>query len=260
MNHRTRSKAGELSFLWRAVIRSRYPGTVMSGLLFFFLVGCALHSKDISYHNFDYPVPPKLSASPIPETLMVYRFLLDRSIPIDNLVITQSSGQDQTMFLYRWEENPADMLTALVLRDLQNSGLFERVVDQLSTVRYRYALEATTKKLQGTVLDGKAGAVLDMDTMLTDFEAPLGRDKTIFKKNFHIEIPSSGPDAESIIKALNAAVKEFSERLRQEIISHLRSGELKEKSLAAKNSKVSLVQSNCRLDPETFVRIYNKKL
>ena len=86
---------------------------------------------------------------------MIYRFLPASSVDIDTLVVSQSPGTEKSALLHRWEDNPADMITELVLRDLDSSGLFEKTVDQLSSARYRYALEGIIRNLQGTVTDGE---------------------------------------------------------------------------------------------------------
>lgn len=191
-----------------------------SGLLIFavcLLDGCAVTSKDIVYHSFKYPSPVKQETLSIPETLMVYQFLLDRSVDTYSLVITESSGNEKFFQLHRWEENPADMMTELVQRDLHSSGLFERTVDQQSNAKYRYALEGNIRTLQGLIKDGKGSAVIVVDVNLTDFEARPGAQKTLLKKTYNIDVPSNGTDPDSIIKSLNIGIKEFSDRLRTDL-------------------------------------------
>jgi ABC-type uncharacterized transport system auxiliary subunit len=192
--------------------------TVFTLGLIVILAGCALRSREmITYHAFDYPSPVKETQPPIPGTLMIYRFLPASSVDIDTLVVSQSPGTEKSALLHRWEDNPADMITELVLRDLDSSGLFEKTVDQLSSARYRYALEGIIRNLQGTVTDGKGKALIAIEATLIDFEARMGMKKTLLKKLYKIEIPSQDATPDSIIKALNLAVKEFSERLRYDI-------------------------------------------
>gem|GEM_PF-1120646 len=184
------------------------------------LAGCALRSREmITYHAFAYPSPVKETQPPIPGTLMVYRFLPAPSVDIDSLVVSQSSGTEKAALLHRWEDNPADMITELVLRDLDGSGLFEKTVDQLSSARYRYALEGAIRNLQGIIKDGTGRALIEVEAGLTDFEAPAGKEKNLIKKNYRIEVPSQDTTPDSIMKALNVAAKEFSDRLRNDIRS-----------------------------------------
>jgi ABC-type uncharacterized transport system auxiliary subunit len=180
---------------------------------------CSWRAKAVTYYAFEYPAPQKETGTPIPETLMVYRFLLARSVSIESLSISESKDGEKSMMAYNWGENPADMITELVLRDFQSSHLFDRTVDQLSPARYRYALEGAVRDLQGVVKDGKARAVLQVDATLTDFEAPKGGQKTLMKKEYLIELPSTDTSPESIMKAMNATVKQLSEQLRRDIRS-----------------------------------------
>ncbi len=181
------------------------------------LAGCALKHRDmITYHALDYPAPVKETKPPIPGTLMVLRFLPASSVDIDYLVISQSSKPEKSA-LHHWEDNPADMITELVVRDLDSSGLFEKTVDQLSNARYRYALEGTIRDLQGVIQDGKGKAVVAVEATLTDFEARAGRDKNLLKKFYKIEVPLPDTTPNSIVKGLDLGVKELSEGLRNDI-------------------------------------------
>jgi ABC-type uncharacterized transport system auxiliary subunit len=180
--------------------------------------GCALHSGDaIVYHAFNYPSPERDSRPTISDTLMVYRFLIADTVDMRSLVVSQSDGKNQSLMLHRWQENPADMVTELVLRDLANSGLFEKTVDQLSSARYRYALEGTIHSLQGLVKDGKASALVEAEVTLTDFEAPTGVNKNLMKRRYRVQRPSADPSPAAIVRALNLAVKELSERIRADV-------------------------------------------
>ncbi len=180
--------------------------------------GCAFHSRDaIVYHDFNYPSPERESRATIPDTVMVYRFLIADTVDMSSLVVSQSDGKNEPLALHRWQENPADMVTELVLRDLANSGLFEKTVDQLSSARYRYALEGTIHNLQGLVKDGKASALVDAEVTLTDFEAPPGENKNVMKRRYRIQRPSVDLSPDAIVRALNLAVKELSERIRADV-------------------------------------------
>jgi ABC-type uncharacterized transport system auxiliary subunit len=182
------------------------------------IAGCALSTRDtVMYHSFNYPSPPRDSESSVPETVMVYNFLLDSSVEMHTLEISYSKGGEKSTVRHRWQENPADMITELVLRDLSNSGLFDRAVDQLNAERYRYAVEGVIRNLQGVVKDGKASALLSIEVTLIDFDAPLGKDKNLFRKTYKTEIPSVDDKPESIVAAFNKGIKEFSSQLRNDI-------------------------------------------
>jgi ABC-type uncharacterized transport system auxiliary subunit len=180
--------------------------------------GCSLKAREtLMYHSFDYRPPAAESAVPYPETLMVYRFLLDPAVNIYSLMVSDSKGGEESMLFHRWRDNPADMITELVLRDIQTSGLFEKAVDQLSNARYRYALEGTIRRLEGVAKDGKFLAVIEAEAALMDFDPPRQGQKTIMKQSYKVEAPSKDPNAESVVRALNLAVQELSAKIRGDI-------------------------------------------
>jgi len=181
-------------------------------------VGCSLKARQaIVYHALDYPPPAKESGVPVPETLMVYGFLLDPSVDIHSLVVSHAKGGDQSMLYHRWKDHPADMVTELVLRDIQDSGLFEKAVDQMSTARYRYALEGTIRRLQGIARDDKVFATIEAEATLIDFDAPRRGQKVIMQQSYKVEATSQDSSADALVRALDLAVQDFSAKLRADI-------------------------------------------
>ena len=186
--------------------------------LFFIAFGCGLKTRDaIIYHTLNYPPPDKEFKTPIPHTLMVYRFLLAPDVESDSILTSQPKGAEKSVRIHRWQENPADIVTDILLRDFEASGLFRKIVDQLSNVRYRYALEGTLRDMHGVIKNGQASAVVELEVVFTDFEAPRAAEKDLLKKTYKVEIPSKDASAESILAAFNTGVKEISALLRADI-------------------------------------------
>lgn len=197
-------------------------GAVAVGL-FVLTWGCSLrHREAVIYHAFDYPAPSRESkAPPIPQTLMIYRFLLDPSVESDAMRTAPAKFCETSRLVHRWQENPADMITDLFLRDMEHSGMFDKVVGQLSNVRYRYALEGTIRQLQGLTRTDTAIALVDMEVTFTDFEAPWGTKRDLFKKPYRVEVPSKDSSAEAMLDAFNQGIREISKHLRGDIKSAL---------------------------------------
>jgi ABC-type uncharacterized transport system auxiliary subunit len=193
---------------------------ILGVTLFLVVCGCALKTGNaIIYHTLDYPPPDKEFQTPIPHTLMVYRFLLAPDVESDSILMSEPKGTEKSVRFHRWQENPADIVTDFLFRDLEASGLFRKTVDQVSNVRYRYALEGTLKGMHGIIKDGQASALLELEVVFTDFDAPRPAQKDLVKKTYKVEIPSKDASAESFLAAFNAGVKEISALLRADIRS-----------------------------------------
>lgn len=193
------------------------------------LAGCCFwKTQAIRYQAIDYPKPQKVVDTPIPETLMVYHFLIGSSIDLYHLVIEQANGKEPTTG-QRWEENPSDMISELIQRDIEASGLFAKTVDQWSSARYRYALEGKLIKLGGVVSKGKAEAVLEAEVTLLDFDAPIGAKRKIMSKTYTIRVPSVDTSPTSIGRAMNLAVRRLSEGIQHDIRKSLENPERPER-------------------------------
>jgi ABC-type uncharacterized transport system auxiliary subunit len=193
-------------------------------VLGFFIVasGCGLKTRDaIIYHSLNVPPPDKEFKTPIPQTLMIYRFSLAPAVESDSIPISQSKGAWKSVQLHRWQENPADLVTDVILRDFDASGLFQKTIDQLSNLRYRYALEGTVLNMHGVIKNGQASALIELEAVFTDFEAPRRAVKELLRKTYKVEIPSRGTSPEAILSAFSLGVAKLSALLRADISSVL---------------------------------------
>lgn len=188
------------------------------------LSGCAVMSREATmYHSFSYPVPTRSEPATVPETLMIYRFLLKPGVDADFLIVSDALKKEAPAGAHRWSRSPADMISDLIERDLAGAGIFENTVGQFSNARYRYALEGSVLDMRGVRAGDKTTARLTVEATLTDFGVPLGADKTILKRSYRIEVPSKDASPAAIVEALNVAVRQFSQKLRADIASALRS-------------------------------------
>ena len=148
---------------------------------------------------------------------MVYRFLMDSKVDTHNLLISDRRSSAKVVNNLVWTQDPSVMLTELVIRDLESSGLFQKAVDQTSNVPYRYALEGTIKKFEGTINDSKASGIIEAKIRLIDFETrPVGQSQ-LLKKDYLIETRSKDDSPKSLAEALDKAAKKLSQELRNDI-------------------------------------------
>ena len=182
--------------------------------------GCALtFDHVVSHYGLTYPIPTRDTKPPLPGTLMVYRFLMVPSEDSQSVAMPGSGNDPSPSAEALWRENPADMVTDLLIRDLDESGLFERTVGQFSSMRYRYALEGTIQKFRGIIRDGKPLAVVEAAVTLTDFDAPREEGRIALQKSYQVEVPCENSSAEATVKSLKRAVRDLSTRLRRDIRS-----------------------------------------
>lgn len=176
------------------------------------------------FDTINYPSPISDKNSTIPETIMVYRFLMDSSVDTHYLIISDQDSKTKSVSNHAWTQDPSAMLTGLTIRDLESSGLFEKAVDQTSNVPYRYGLEGTIKKFEGVINKNKGSGLIEAEITLIDFEPKSVGQGQLMKKNYVIQIPSANLASESLIKALDRGAKELSEKIRNDVRQSLTKG------------------------------------
>ncbi len=182
---------------------------------------CAMSLTDKTvYYSLSYPSPvvEKEQRTPIADTLMIYKFLVSPEVDVDTIVVRSQAGKEIARG-ERWEENPADTITDLLIRDFKDSNIFADTVSQISDAKYRYALEGTLSKMEGRERGGKINAVLEFEITLIDFEPRLGSKKVILTRRYSIENPSINSDSASLVAAFNQGLRQFSERLRSDVLA-----------------------------------------
>ena len=86
--------------------------------------GCALWNTDaVVFHAINYPAPKANREHRIPETIMVYRLLMDSKVDSHYLAISNLKGKARSVSGYAWVQDPSEMLTELVTRDLERKSI-----------------------------------------------------------------------------------------------------------------------------------------
>ncbi|MGC8905901.1 MAG: ABC-type transport auxiliary lipoprotein family protein [Desulfomonilaceae bacterium] len=193
--------------------------------LAFLVAGCAMSLTDKAvYYSLNYPGPTgvKEERSLIPDTLMIYKFLVAPDVDVDTIVVKSQTGKEIARG-ERWQENPADTITDLLIRDFQDANIFSQTISQLSDAKYRYALEGTLSTLEGRERGGKVNAVLEIEITLIDFEPRLGGKKVILNRRYKVEVPAKDSRSESLVIGFNQGLRQFSERLRSDVLDAVKS-------------------------------------
>jgi ABC-type uncharacterized transport system auxiliary subunit len=206
-------------------VGSAHSIALLMGLAALVVTACALITREaVMYHSFNYPVPTRNRTAPAAGAIMVYRFLMGPSVDTQYLLVSQPAQEKKPVRYHRWSRNPADMITRLIERDLERSGLFEKAIDQASTAPYRYALEGEITDLRGIMTEEQTLAAVDAKVALIDFEAPIGSDKTRLERQYEIRYPCKSSKPADIVAGLNEAVGELSRKLRADIRKQLALG------------------------------------
>lgn len=166
--------------------------------------GAARPSK---YYSLDMPSSTSLSGAPIAADLLIGRFSAPHILRDDRIVYRYGSTQLGAYDYHRWAEPPADMVEALFLRTLRNTGRYRSVAAQGSNSSGDFILRGRIQEF-GEVSEPVLGARVVMDVEL--IEKSTGR--AVWTDMFDKTEPVNGKEVPDVVAALNRVAQQAVEK------------------------------------------------
>ncbi len=126
---------------------------------------------------------------------------------------------------YRWITAPDEMIRDYLVKSLGSLSVFGDVIKREGALKPDYLLETQVSRMDCVKTD--SGHVAHLAAKIVLIKQPSKsseKPKICLKKSYNIleEIPGneSSPDVESVVKALNNALKKFSEELQKDLCNY----------------------------------------
>lgn len=165
------------------------------------LAGCGA-ARPSKYYQLEVPAAPPAGTNAYPVALLVGRITAPHLFRDDRLVYRTGPGQLGTYEYHRWAEPPTDMLEAMLMRMLRDSGRYGTVQLLRSNARGDYIVRGRLHEM-----DELSGAPL---TARVAFEVELYEIKsgtTVWSRAYTHDEPVAGKDVPAVVAALNRNVQ-----------------------------------------------------
>ncbi len=165
------------------------------------LAGCGA-ARPSKYYQLDVPAAPPAGTNVYPVALLVGRFTAPHLFRDDRIVYRSGPGQLGTYEYHRWAEPPTDMLEAMLVRMLRDSGRYGTVQLLRSNARGDYIVRGRLHEM-----DELSGVPL---TARVAFEVELYEIKsgtTVWSRAYSHDEPVAGKDVPAVVAALNRNVQ-----------------------------------------------------
>ena len=179
--------------------------------------GMRQHPEPVKYYVLHYD-PPKPPIAPEtgrekPAVIHVERLQARAPYTTRHIIYAESPYQRSKYAYHQWMNPPADMLTPLLIRDIESSAIADAVVP-------RPAGKAATYRVEGTIIDfyennedKRWEAVLVLRLSLTEIDPASRAEKTLFYKTYRevrvLEKNNPHDLARQMSKAMAAVSKQF---------------------------------------------------
>ncbi len=186
----------------------------------FVLQGCANSGKphyEVENYLLDYIAPTFENKAKLDTTIRIYRFTIASAYNTQNMIFRTNNHSVDFFNYNRWAVNPADMTSDILLRDMQESGLFRGVFS-------RYTVEDTRFLIQGGINDfflriGDTGkvAVISMEITLKDSLRQEATNRIVFQKKYSREELLTDPSPNGYCQAMSKALKNLSQQITTDV-------------------------------------------
>ena len=184
--------------------------TLVLGMIAWGLAGCASNTLQAP-RNRHFVLDVERTAAPHTRqegTLCVRMFRVAEPFATDQLVYRVSETLFEIDYHKQFVTPPEAMLTAEVRQWMAAAGLFAHVVDPSSRAEITHTLEGRVVAMYGDYVVADAPhAMLEMQFVLV--RETRGRNPVVFDRTYTARTPISGAQADHLIAALNAALREI---------------------------------------------------
>ena len=195
--------------------------SMMAGALFF-AGACSINltqpSMEIQRYQLDYESPLTGIEPVIDAVMRIRRFSTSPVYDRPEMIFSRGRFERGVDFYSQWATRPGDMIPALLMRDIQASGLFRAVTNNLSGLLPDYELEGVVMEFLDADKNGKErAALLSAQVTVTRVNPGKGENAILIQKTYAASSPFTERRPQAFVAAMSAAMKTLSGELIKDI-------------------------------------------
>lgn len=178
------------------------------------LAGCSTLQQPapkIEYYTLEYDAPATATPGPsLPVVLRVESFSASPLLLTNRIVYRDKQYSSNLYFYHRWRVKPAELVSHYLVRDLQQSHLFQAVSDPFGNLPHTHTLAGTVNKfMEWDDVGSGWQAVIALQVSLMDGKEA----KVLFQKEFTSVKPCKGKSPQDVAAAMSEAMADISRQI-----------------------------------------------
>lgn len=209
----------------------RTVGAVLTLSFGLFICGCLdldsfrRSSRPVEYYNIDSPCPAHLVEEPLAGVLRIKPLAVIDPFAADRIMYEDSPYSLRPSYYERWIANPASLVTAILARDLSESGVFAAVLRARGILEPDWEMSGTLETIKAARHDGRWQTEVTVHLLL--YPWPLGGSQAIdpgrvFQKRYTVSTPCKDDRALSVVESISTGVQKLSEEVLGDIAKHVK--------------------------------------
>ncbi|MEJ2656027.1 MAG: ABC-type transport auxiliary lipoprotein family protein [Desulfobacterales bacterium] len=192
----------------------------------FLLLGACMNLKQpaekIEYYALEYPSPQIDDLPPLPYVLRVDRFTTSSSYNTSQMIYRDRSFKRKAYIYHKWQTTPGALVTALVNRDMKNSGLFKAILSPGSRFSPSYIIEGTVDEFFEWDTSDAWKAILSVSIILSKKNSEDISESILFQKTYHQAQVCRRKHPKAVAGAMSRALSKISEEMIKDVYDCLK--------------------------------------
>jgi len=177
--------------------------------------------KKTAFYTLEYDLPPLPDFKPLPVVLAVERFAVAPTYNSNQIIYRDNAFRRDAYTYHKWRNNPGDLVSTFLGRDLQQSGLFKAVLSSDSLLPATYVVEGAVNEFFEWDLDKTWKAVLTLTITLMASDAPNAGRMILLQKTYRAQKMCKHKNPQALAEAMSLAMKGLSLEIIRDIHSQL---------------------------------------
>jgi cholesterol transport system auxiliary component len=192
-------------------------------LFFSACVGLKQPSEKVRYYTLKYDIPGKVDVlEPFPLVIKIERFSTAHAYNTNHIVYQDRAFKRNTHTYHQWKDNPGDMVTHFLYRDLKQSGLFKKVCLPDTEASFSHMLEGSVDEFFQWDAEENLRAVLFISITLMEENKKDVQKKILFRGTYSTSKPCRERDPGAVAEAMSKAMGEVSGKIMEDLYHFLK--------------------------------------
>jgi len=210
----------------RDVLMVRFGYSAVAVLVGILLFGGCLKlqrpEKPVRFYTLEYAEPEHRVDKPLGSILQVNRFGVAPTYNTRRMIYREGDFRRDAYIYSQWRDNPGEMVSYFLARDLRGSGYFNAVVPHRTQAGVTHVLEGYVEEFFEWDFEEGWEAVLTVSITLTKALEPDVSRKVIRQKTYRVREPFQEKTPTGLAAAMSRAMRALSRQVIEDVYNALR--------------------------------------
>lgn len=176
----------------------------------------------VEFYTLEYDPPQIANRETLPFVIRTERFAIAPTYNTYQIIYRDKSFERDAYVYHKWRDNPGDLISHLLIRDLGRSGLFRAALPHGSTLSSSHRLEGSVDEFFEWDREDGWDAVLAVSVVLMAEHEPDASKKIVYQRTYRTTKACKQRNPRALAEAMSQAMAEVSAEIIRDIYDALK--------------------------------------